>query len=216
MATRKLTTRMGLDEEVVRRLSNAGVTTCKDLFEQPEPQLMIILDRRWGRHTAAHCSRLVQCASAGLRQQPTALDRPCRSPFQVRQLLTQVASRCVPEIHTASTILTARSKQRSFLPTRMPTLDTTLGGGSRRRGGGCVARGQEARAPEPPREINASTRSTRPCAHPRRPLARLVDRGGRARGRGQVAALPHHVRMRRAPGGPGRPWGRHRRAVPGH
>ena len=55
MATRKLTTRMGLDEEVVRRLSNAGVTNCKDLFEQPEPQLMIILDRRW----AADCGALL-------------------------------------------------------------------------------------------------------------------------------------------------------------
>ena len=55
MATRKLTTRMGLDEEVVRRLSNAGVTNCKELFEQPEPQLMIILDRRW----AADCGALL-------------------------------------------------------------------------------------------------------------------------------------------------------------
>ena len=53
MATRKLTTRLGLDEEVVRRLANAGTTSVKDLFEQPEPQLMAILDRRCGQaHTA--------------------------------------------------------------------------------------------------------------------------------------------------------------------
>ena len=88
MSSRKLSTRLGLDEETIRRLSNHSVTTAKDLFELPEPQMMVLLNM---------------------------------SPHQVRELLTQVASRCVPEIRTAGTILMARPPSPGCLAQHAPT-----------------------------------------------------------------------------------------------
>ena len=44
MAKRKLSTRAGIDDEMMKRLCTGGIGTCKDLFEKSLPHLMTTID----------------------------------------------------------------------------------------------------------------------------------------------------------------------------